>query len=285
MSFLLGNFKELNYNELIEINGGCAGTVSKVTPTGIKTIIDKIVKGDDSSPKGVPNPGKGADGITVYAGSTSSGTCGGTSDSKTSVSSGSNMNPNNDKELNTFVPSTTNGCSGSYVSYHSQLMFTDKNMKDGSTFAKTACGTTSIVNEISEQYTKETGKTLTDAQVIAAVKKAVEAGKIDGTDAFVNDWGEAADAIGKALGMKGTWSYTTDASKATSTIISIDTKTNERDYDGYHDHFVNDIGNGQYYDPYTNKIGNISDLRLTSEWKDNQSIKSAYRYLTYSTTK
>ena len=277
MSFLLVDFKELNYNELVEINGGCAGTV-KMISTGIKTVIDKIVNGTDNSPKGITYSGGGAS-VTSTSGTTVSGSCSG--GITTSSSTGGENNSTNNIAPNTLVPSTTSSCTGAYVSYHSQLMFTDKNLKNGSQFAKTACGTTSIVNEISEQYTKETGKSLTDAQIVAAVKKTIDAGMIDGTDAFVNDWGGAADAIGKALGMKGTWSYTTDASKATSTIISIDTKTNERDYDGYHDHFVNDIGNGQYYDPYTNKVGNISELRLTSEWKDNQGIKSAYRYLTY----
>lgn len=274
MSFLLGDFKELNYNELVEINGG-AGLLKNLATK----ISDKFKSGSSSNSGN--SSGSTATTTTTGVGvPTVSSTCGGKT-TVTGVTMSSSVNLGIDTSLSTLVPSTTKGCSGAYVSYHSQLMFTDKNLKDGSEFAKTACGTTSIVNEISEQYTKETGKSLTDAQIVTAVKKAIDAGMIDGTDAFVNDWGGAADAIGKALGMKGTWSYTTDASKATSTIISIDTKTNERDYDGYHDHFVNDIGNGQYYDPYTNKVGNISELRLTSEWKDNQGIKSAYRYLTY----
>ena len=282
MSFLLGDFKELNYNELLGINGGCSGSITGGTSTGAKTIIDRITKaftngsGNGSSPVGVPSSGGGASGIT------SSGSCGGTSNGTSIGGIGcSGYNQDNSISLKTLVPSTTSSCPGAYVSYHSQLIFTDKNLSGGSNFSKTACGTTSIINEISEQYTKETGKSLTEAQVIAAVKKAIDAGKIDGTDGFVNDWGGAADVIGKALGMKGTWSYTTDASKATSTIISIDTAKDN--YDGYHNHFVNDIGNGMYYDPYTNTIGSVNDVTLTSKWSDTQSIKSPYRYLTYST--
>ena len=39
----------------------------------------------------------------------------------------------------------------------------------------------------------------------------------------------------------------------------------DKDKDGYVDHFVNDIGNGQYYDPSTGETGNVSDLNLATE--------------------
>ena len=35
--------------------------------------------------------------------------------------------------------------------------------------------------------------------------------------------------------------------------------------DGRPDHFVNDIGNGQYFDPATGKTGYVSDLQLATE--------------------
>jgi hypothetical protein len=159
-------------------------------------------------------------------------------------------------------------------------MFNDSNMSGGSKFSKTACGATSLANEIAEQYTRETGKSLSDAQMITAMKKAVDAGKIRASDAFVNDWGGAAQVIGEALGLKGKWSYTTNAKEATAIIISIDTN-GDGNKDGYHDHFVNDIGNGQYYDPYTNKVGYVKDLSLTSKWAADDGIKSAYRYIKY----
>ena len=34
---------------------------------------------------------------------------------------------------------------------------------------------------------------------------------------------------------------------------------------GNYNHFVNDIGGGQYYDPWTGKTGNIADLTLATE--------------------
>ena len=293
MSFLLGELKELNYNELVEVNGGATlGQAIKNLFSGgnknntgndnamadiLSQIVNKdygpIVAGSDTS-------------VPVMAGSSVtsvSSNCGGKS--QTTTSGGSVSKPTTDANLSTLVPSTTNGCKGAYVSYHSQLTFNDNNMTGGSKFAKSACGVTSLANEISEQYTKETGKTLTEAQLVSAIQKAVDAGKIRKTDAFVKNWGEAAQIIGDSLGLKGKWSYTDNAKDATAVIISIDTKTSERDYDGYHDHFVNDIGGGKYYDPYTNKIGYINDLHLTSEWDADDGIKSAYRYIQYSAKK
>lgn len=279
MSLLLGEFKELNYNELVEINGG-----------GLKNFIGKVstaIKNSGKQENGTGTTSSTSNSVSTTTVTTTSNGCSGKCSGASIVpTSGGTANPVHDKEdKETRVISTTNSCKGSYVSYHSQLLFNDDNMKGGTKFGKTACGATSIANEISEQYTKETGKTLTEAQLIGAMQKAVDAGKIGTTDAFVKDWGGAAQVMSEALGLKGTWTYTEKASDATAVIISIDTKTSERDYDGYHDHFVNDIGNGKYYDPYTNKIGNISDLHLTSVWDADDGIKSAYRYIQYTTKK
>ena len=278
MSFLLGECKELNYNELVEINGG-----------GIKNFFSKLSSAGNKQDSGTSSSSSSSSysggSTTVSTSNGCSGSCGG-SGIKTTVTGDGSQNPDKSKEdKETRVISTTNSCSGAYISYHSQLLFNDDNMKGGTKFGKTACGTTSIVNEISEQYTKETGKTLSETQILNAVKKAVDAGKIRATDAFVKDWGGAAQEISNALGLKGTWTYTENAKDATAVIISIDTDGSDKNFDGYHDHFVNDIGNGQYYDPYTNKIGNISDLHLTNKWDAADGIKSAYRYIQYTTTK
>lgn len=284
MSFLLGDFKELNYNELVEINGGCAGITTNQLSLGIKTTIEKIINGGktDNTPKGIPDPGRGA------SGSTNSGYSGSCSNKITTSVDGiytKTISKSDDETVVNRINTSTASCSGANISYHSQLMFTDSDFNGGTKFSKTACGATSIINELSEQYSKETGKTLNDAQVVDAMKKAIDAGKIRGTDAFVKDWGGAAQIMGEAIGLKGKWTYTENAKDATAVILSIDTKTSERDYDGYHDHFVNVIGNGQYYDPYTNKIGYIKDLHLTSAWDADDGIKSAYRYIQYKPNK
>ena len=277
MSFLLGECKELNYTELVEINGGGAmGFLGKISITGNNNQGARAGVGAGST-IGTPTSGTAVPAATSTS-SGCSGSCGGT----TSSTGGSQISSSKKEEqkLVTNAITTTNNCKGAYISYYSQLSFTDAKMSGGTKFGKTACGATSIANEISEQYTRETGKTLSEAQLLSAMKKAVDAGMIDGTDAFVNDWGGAAQVMSESLGLKGKWSYTTNAKEATAIIISIDTN-GDGNKDGYHDHFVNDIGNGQYYDPYTNKIGYIKDLTLTSKWASDAGIKSAYRYIQY----
>lgn len=137
----------------------------------------------------------------------------------------------------------------------------------GNDFGNTACAATSLLNEISERYTLETGKVMTKEQAIAAMNAAVKARKIgenevstNGTNKFyatVNDWSAAANAMADAIGLKGNFSYTTNSSNSCSKIYAWD-----KNGDGSADHFVNDIGNGKYYDPWTGKTGNVSELTL-----------------------
>ena len=137
----------------------------------------------------------------------------------------------------------------------------------GVDFGNTACAATSLLNEISERYLLETGKKMTKEDAINAMKAAVSAGHIGKNnedkngvmkyEANINDWGAAANAMGKVLGLKGSFSYTTDISKSSATIYAWD-----KDGDGYANHFVNDIGNGKYFDPWTGKTGDVSELTL-----------------------
>ena len=88
---------------------------------------------------------------------------------------------------------------------------------------------------------------------------AVNAGGISEVDAYVNNWELAANAMADAVGLEGNYSYTTEPSKASATIYAWD-----KNGDGYADHFVNDIGNSQYYDPWTGQIGNVNELVLAT---------------------
>ena len=139
----------------------------------------------------------------------------------------------------------------------------------GNAFGNTACAATSLLNEISERYTLETGLVMTKEQSIAAMKAAVSAGHIGSSkianngveifDATVNDWAAAANTMADVIGLAGNYSYTTDSSQVSATIYAWD-----KNGDGYVDHFVNDIGNGQYYDPWTGETGNVSGLKLAT---------------------
>ena len=137
----------------------------------------------------------------------------------------------------------------------------------GVDFGNTACAATSLLNEISERYLLETGKKMTKEDAINAMKAAVSAGYIGENnkdkngvmkyEATINDWSAAANAMADAIGLKGNFSYTTNSSDSSSKIYAWD-----KNGDGSADHFVNDIGNGKYYDPWTGKTGDVSELTL-----------------------
>ncbi|MBQ7905768.1 MAG: hypothetical protein IJ361_08450 [Spirochaetaceae bacterium] len=139
----------------------------------------------------------------------------------------------------------------------------------GNTFGNTACAATSLLNEISERYTLETGKVMTSEQSIAAMKAAVAAGHIGESsiasngvctfDATIQDWAKAANVMADVIGLAGNYLYTTESSNSSATIFAWDKNGN-----GSVDHFVNDIGNGLYYDPWTGQTGNVSELKLAT---------------------
>ena len=129
----------------------------------------------------------------------------------------------------------------------------------GDNFGNEACAATSLLNEISEQYTAETGKALTQEQITSAMDAAVASGNIDSTKAYVNSWEGAANDMASAVGLEGSFTYTYNPSEATATIYAVDSNGN-----GDFNHFVNGIGNGQYYDPWSGQTGNISDLEFAT---------------------
>lgn len=86
---------------------------------------------------------------------------------------------------------------------------------------------------------------------------AAESSAISGYDANVNDWVTAANAMTDSMGLEGDYSYTSDFTQTSASIYACNP-----DSEGNPSHFVNDIGNGQYYDPWTGQTGNVSDLNL-----------------------
>ena len=82
---------------------------------------------------------------------------------------------------------------------------------------------------------------------------AVESGAISG-------YAIAANAMADSMGLAGEYSYTSDSSQASASIYACNP-----DSEGNPSHFVNDIGNGQYYNPWTGQIGNVSELTLATK--------------------
>lgn len=102
---------------------------------------------------------------------------------------------------------------------------------------------------------------MTQEQITSAMDAAVASGNIDSTKAYVNSWEGAANDMASAVGLEGSFTYTYNPSEATATIYAVNTDSNEY---GYAKHFVNGIGNGQYYDPWSGQTGNISDLEFAT---------------------
>ena len=82
---------------------------------------------------------------------------------------------------------------------------------------------------------------------------AAESGAISGYATVVN-------AMADSMGLEGDYSYTSDFTQTSASIYACNP-----DSEGNPSHFVNDIGNGQYYDPWTGQIGNVSELTLATK--------------------
>ena len=136
----------------------------------------------------------------------------------------------------------------------------------GNAFGNTACAATSLLNEISERYTLETGLVMTKEQSIAAMKAAVSAGHIGSSkianngveifDATVNDWAAAANTMWKTTGITGSF-VVNETANADHVIYALDTKDGPAA-----DHFVNSNGDGTFYDPYYDTTFKVEDYHL-----------------------
>ena len=82
---------------------------------------------------------------------------------------------------------------------------------------------------------------------------AVESGAISG-------YATVANAMADSMGFEGDYSYTSDFTQTSASIYACNP-----DSEGNPSHFVNDIGNGRYYDPQTGQIGNVSELTLATK--------------------
>lgn len=160
-----------------------------------------------------------------------------------------------------FVPDNSMTGGGGKEEEVTPSTFEQRDFSDeyGENFGDNACAATSLLNEISEEYTEQTGEQLTKEQAEDAMSAAVEGGYIDSNDAFVKDWEGAADEMWKSTGQDGDFVYN-ESEDADHVIYAQDTKGGP----GV-DHFVNSSGPDQYYDPWT---GETCDLDPTVLQKD-----------------
>lgn len=127
----------------------------------------------------------------------------------------------------------------------------------GEDFSDSACAATSLLNGISEQYTEITGQQMTAEQAEAAIRAAVENGSINSDNAYVNNWESAANDMWSATGLDGSFSY--GGSEPTIVIYACD---NVQDQNGEADHFVLGTGKNEYFDPYNGDAEKVDKLKF-----------------------
>ncbi|MCR5318760.1 MAG: hypothetical protein K6E22_11090 [Treponema sp.] len=132
----------------------------------------------------------------------------------------------------------------------SKPLTSEERSKANKRFGESACAATTVLNIVSEQYTAITGEAMTQEQAVAAMNSAIASGAVDSVDATTNFY-TAANAMWASTGLKGSFTYTTDNPEHTVYCL-----TSDNIYSGKH--FVNKIGNEEYYDVYSKKIGDLN---------------------------
>lgn len=125
----------------------------------------------------------------------------------------------------------------------------------GDEFGNNACAATSLLNELSEQYTENTGMQLSDEQAEQAMQAAVDSGNISADDANVNSWEGAANDMWGTTGECGSFTY--GGENPTATIYAEDADAN-----GIPEHFTNSNGDGTYHDTWNGETGTVGDTPL-----------------------
>jgi hypothetical protein len=134
----------------------------------------------------------------------------------------------------------------------------------GAEFSDSACFATAILNEISIEYTKQTGFSMTFEQGLTAMQNAVNYGAIemdrfnvlDDDAAYINDIEDAANRMWQTTGLNGRFSYNSNSTQ--HRIYAIDFNGNLNDAE----HFVNAIGANQYRDTTNGRIGSINNITI-----------------------
>lgn len=295
MKSLLKNVKILKFEDLLKINGGYSGSSgggSTSTHTSNCSTSGRSSSGNYST---TGTHTSSCSSTRTSTSSSYSGSSGGSSKNSSKNSgtstpsqtaySGSSAGYNLNSERVTFFGNGTgySSVSGFFdgrsayntSSAGSKTDYTRANQRDfcglpeniaagadKNTFGKTACAATSLLNEISEIYTREYGVELSDNAMQKAMETAIRQGGIAENDATVNSWEAAANAMAKSLGLTGKFTYAGNIKGADITIYGLDKDPSKQGCE----HFVSSIGNDKYYDPWTGKIGNVSDFAKNG-WK------------------
>ena len=158
--------------------------------------------------------------------------------------------------------------------YFVQRMFTtDKGF--GKEFGGYACFATSILNELSEEYTSRTGKRLTDAQAITMMKAAVKSSGVLDNDknfAYVDNPTEAANAMWKSIGCEGSWTTGTVAGMVRDVKHAIYETRLQSDKTKIHLVNTTDKENSVVFDVWDGREKNITELKNGGYGFDNREV-------------
>jgi phage tail-like protein len=126
----------------------------------------------------------------------------------------------------------------------------------GQNFANNACAATSLLNEISEEYTNQTGLAMTQEQGAAAMQAAINNESINSNNANIDNWPNSETAMWESTGVPGSVVHNENE----DTEHAIYAINNDNDPDP--DHFVNSTAEGEYHDPWNGETGNVEELNL-----------------------
>ena len=145
-----------------------------------------------------------------------------------------------------------------------------------SSFSKSACFATAILNVVAAQYKKEMGSSLSFIQACSAMNAAIRENKISINNARINDVAGAANAMAKELGLKGTFKYKL-SKDADYLILNLESCT----------HFVNSLDTNNellpYFDTYYGTQNTVYSKNEENELIQNRPLNEerAYRGLNY----
>lgn len=253
MKMFLDDFKVLDMNELIAVNGGYGSSSGGSRGSSSSSGYSSASGGSSSS----YSSSKSSTGSSHYAETTSYvsshyGTVySGDAESKVPEGYSATYGWLNEGETGGAVDGNTasnndiDSDNAENTRYFLQGAFAGEFGED---FSDSACAATSLLNEVSEQYTAITGRQMTEAEATAAMRAAVENGSINSDNAYVNNWESAANDMWSTTGLDGSFSY--GGENPTAVIIACN---NDNDEQGEVDHFVNTSINDSCFDPATGR--------------------------------
>lgn len=253
MKMFLDDFKVLDMNELIAVNGGYGSSSGGSRGSSSSSGYSSASGGSSSS----YSSSRSSTGSSHYAETTSYvsshyGTVySGDAESKVPEGYSATYGWLNEGETGGAVDGNTasnndiDSDNAENTRYFLQGAFAGEFGED---FSDSACAATSLLNEVSEQYTAITGRQMTEAEATAAMRAAVENGSINSDNAYVNNWESAANDMWSTTGLDGSFSY--GGENPTAVIIACN---NDNDEQGEVDHFVNTSINDSCFDPATGR--------------------------------